>query len=255
MSAFNRLVVRRRIIWRAFRPRQDQVVAVSAREAVARFERLASGLVRLFWPFGRDEASACLRAVSDRSSQNLGTLRRWMSATATLASAIVAGSVITAGAQTQPPTANDVPQRTTAAYADWIVQCETNAGPPAQKLCEMGQTTQVQGKNLPFSRVAVGHPEKGRATKLVVLVPVNASFATNVRVQTADNDPGLAAPFARCVPNGCVAEFELKDDVLKRLRAASGVGKVSFADAGGHQIDIPLSFKGFNQAFEALSKE
>ncbi len=30
---------------------------------------------------------------------------------------------------------------------------------------------------------------------------------------------GLAVPFARCVWGGCFAEFDLKDDALKKLRA------------------------------------
>ncbi len=152
-------------------------------------------------------------------------------------------------------TQSEAPQRTTATYGDWVVQCETAAEQPHQKVCDMTQGTQVQGKNLPFSRVAIAHPVKGQPIKLIVQVPVNASFGANVRIQTGDGDPGVAVPFARCIPNGCFADFEIKDDVLRKIRAASGAGKLSFADAGGREIGIPLSFNGFNQAFEALSKE
>jgi invasion protein IalB len=159
--------------------------------------------------------------------------------------------------QAQPPAPTETPQRTTATYADWIVQCETQAGPPPQKVCDMAQVAQVQvqGRSNPFSRVSIAHPVKGQPVKLVVQVPVNVAFATNVRVQTADADPGITAPFARCVPNGCFADFDIKDDILKKLRAASGAGKLSFADAGGHDVSVPLSFNGFAQAFEALAKE
>jgi invasion protein IalB len=152
---------------------------------------------------------------------------------------------------------SDTPQRTTATYDDWIVQCETQAGPPAQKVCDMAQITQVQaqGRNTPFSRVAIAHPTKGEPIKLIVQLPVNASFAANVRIQAGDSDPGMAAPFSRCVPVGCFADFEIKDDLLKKLRAASGAGKLTFADAGGHDVSIPLSFKGFGQALDALAKE
>lgn len=161
-----------------------------------------------------------------------------------------------AGPHREPaaPVVTEAPQRTTATYGDWIVQCETSAQEPAKKVCEMMQTTQVQGSNAPFSRVAVGHPAKGQPVKVVAQVPVNASFAREVRIQAAA-DAVLAAPFARCIPNGCFAEFEAKDDVMKKFRAAAGAGKLSFADAGGREIDVPLSFKGFNQAFEALAKE
>ena len=161
-------------------------------------------------------------------------------------------------APAQQPGASEVPQSTTATYADWVVQCLTRPGTPqekAEKLCEMAQVTQLQGKNVPFSRIAVERPTKEQPTKLIVQVPVNASFATPVRVQTADADPGMTSPFARCVPGGCFAEFDLKEETLKKLRAATGVGKLSFADAGGHDVAVPLSFNGFAQAYEALLKE
>jgi invasion protein IalB len=151
-------------------------------------------------------------------------------------------------------TPSDAPQRTTATYDDWVMQCETVGSPP-QKACQIGQTTLVQGKNAPFSLVAVPHPARGQPVKLVVQVPVNVSFATSLRIRVDDADPGIAAPFARCVPAGCFAEFDLTDDYLKKFRAASGVGKFSFADAGGHDVTIPLSLKGFAQAYDALLKE
>jgi invasion protein IalB len=154
----------------------------------------------------------------------------------------------------QPVLANE-PQRTTATYGDWVVQCVANSSPPPDAICDMSQVTQVQGKNVPFSRVAVAHPDKGQPVKLIVQVPVNVSFATQVHIQTSDDDPGVIAPFANCNPNGCFAEFDLRDDLLKKLYGATSAGKMSFADAGGHAITVPMSFNGFSQAFDALSKK
>ncbi|MGB7252351.1 MAG: invasion associated locus B family protein, partial [Xanthobacteraceae bacterium] len=124
-------------------------------------------------------------------------------------------------AAARPQASSDVPERTTATYGDWVVQCVTNSSPPSDSVCDMAQVTQLQGKNLPFSRVAVGRPEKGQPVKLVVQVPVNVSFATQVHIQTGDTDPGVIAPFANCTPNGCFAEFDLREDLLKKLREAS----------------------------------
>src|SRR5215475_4102397 len=144
-------------------------------------------------------------------------------------------------------------QRTTATYNDWTVQCESQAGPPQQRVCEMAQVAQVQ--NQPFSRLAIARPVKGQPAKMLAQLPVNVSFSGNVRIQTADNDPGLSAPFSRCVPAGCFADFELKDDVLRKFRATTTAGKLSFKDAGGRDLTVPVSFKGFGDAFDALSKE
>jgi invasion protein IalB len=162
--------------------------------------------------------------------------------------------------RTPPPAAAapsqiEVPQSTTATYANWVVQCQSIAGPPPKKVCDMAQVTQAQGSSAPFSRVAVAQPVKGQVVKLIVQLPVNASFAANVRIQTGDADPGVAAPFARCIPGGCFADFDLKDDVLKKFRASSAAGKLTFADAGGHDVAVPISFNGFAQAFDALARE
>jgi invasion protein IalB len=158
--------------------------------------------------------------------------------------------------QAAPPMQGDAPQQTTATYGDWVVQCELHSGETVQT-CDMAQVqvAQVQGKNTPFSRVAIGKPDKGQPEKLIVQVPINVSFATNVRIQTSDDDPGLATPFATCTPNGCFALFDLKDDILKKLRAGSNAGALSFADSSGHVIKVPISFNGFGQAYEALAKK
>jgi invasion protein IalB len=155
------------------------------------------------------------------------------------------------------PSASSAPQRTTATYDDWIVQCETRAGSTPRKLCAMTQLTQlqVQGKTQPFSRIVVPQPVKGMPSALVVQVPVNVTFANKVKIQTSDNDQGIEVSFTRCMPDGCFAEFSVAGDGLAKLRSASAGGKLSFADSTGRTISIPLSFNGFGKAYDALIKE
>src|SRR5262245_46999967 len=77
-----------------------------------------------------------------------------------------------APAQPAPPqpAPSEVPQRTTASYANWVLTCDTQPGPPPQKTCEIQQMVQAQsqGRAVPFSRIAVLHPVKGQPIKLVV---------------------------------------------------------------------------------------
>jgi invasion protein IalB len=172
-------------------------------------------------------------------------------------SAVPAASPSVSQVPTTQPSLSDAPQRTTATYDDWIVQCETRTGPPLRKVCEMTQLTQlqVQGKTQPFSRIVVPQPVKGMPSGLVVQVPVNVAFATKVKIQTSDTDQGIEVPFARCVPDGCFAEFSIASEGLAKLRSASTGGKLSFGDSAGRTISIPLSFNGFGKAYDALIKE
>ena len=76
-----------------------------------------------------------------------------------------------------------------------------------------------------------------------------------IKLVAGDKDPGLAATFKRCVPTACIADVEVRDDVIKRLRGAAEPGKLQFKDANQKDIVLPVSFKGFGTAFDALPKE
>lgn len=182
-----------------------------------------------------------------------------------LAALLLLASAGAAAAQPQPrpaqpaapvaPATNQEPQRTTATYGDWVVRCEIPATPPAKKTCDMEQLAQVQGQASPISRVAIAPPAKGEILKLFIQLPVNVSFTAPLRITADGKDAGVTTPFRRCVPAGCFAELEVRDELQKKFRAAADPGKIIFKDAGDHEVAIPLSFKGFAQAYEALLKQ
>ncbi len=156
------------------------------------------------------------------------------------------------------PATAQTPQRTTATYDDWVVRCETiPAAPPqpARKSCEMAQATQMQGQPNPVTQIAIGRASKSEPLKLVMQVPVNLWLAPGVKLVYDEKQPGLAATFKRCVPIGCFGEIDLNDDIVKRLRARTDPGRLEFKDANQRDVAIPVSFKGFSQAYDALSKE
>lgn len=157
---------------------------------------------------------------------------------------LIAGTCNFAGAQ----------QSTSATYSDWILQC-ANSGSPPKKICDIAQVTQVRGKNINFSRVAIESAPKGKPEKLTLQMPVNVSVREPAEIQIPGTpSTTLSATFDRCVPVGCFASVQLRDDMLKKLNATEGMGKVTFKDAAGRELAFPLSFKGFHQAFDALSK-
>jgi invasion protein IalB len=145
-------------------------------------------------------------------------------------------------------------EQTTATYGDWTLQCEVvQAGPPARKSCDIWQIAQVQGH--PVTRVEIGHPVRGQPVRLAAQVSVNVSLRGGVRLHMSDTDPGLAAAFNRCVPAGCFAEFELSADALRKFRGVGGGAKLTFTNAIGQRVSVPVSFKGFAPAFDALSNQ
>ena len=146
-------------------------------------------------------------------------------------------------------------QRTTATYEDWTVRCETPPGNPPNKLCELVQTTQIKGQGTPVTQIAIGRPTKAEPLRLVMQVPVNVWLATAAKLVYDDKQPGLTAAFTRCVPIGCFADITLKDEIVKRLRERTEAGHLEFKDSTQRDVTVPVSFKGFDTAFDALMKE
>ena len=143
-----------------------------------------------------------------------------------------------------------VPQLTTATYDDWTMRCEMH---DTVKTCEIEQTSQIQGQ--PVSQIALGRPSRGAPFRIVFQVPINVWLPAGVTLVLDDKDPGISATFKRCVGNGCYADSELNDDMVRKLRARTANGKFLFKDAAQRDVTIPVSFKGFGPAFDAMSKD
>jgi invasion protein IalB len=152
---------------------------------------------------------------------------------------------VAAHAQTQTP------QRTTATYHDWTVRCEVG---PTGKICEMAQAMQIQGQAQPVTQIAIGQQSKNAPMKIVLQVPINVWLPAGAKLIINEKDPGIAAIYGRCLPAACLADADLKDDQIKKLRGLSENGKLQFKDAAQQDVAIPVSFKGFDQAFDALQK-
>lgn len=166
----------------------------------------------------------------------------------------------TPAAAPSPPPAAESPDRTTAVFGDWVVRCETRPTTPPVRGCEMAQTTADQ-RQQPVSVLAVGRQAKGEPLRLVAQVPVNVQTGQAAKLvldSPGRQEPPLTLAFRHCIPNGCFADIELRDDaLLRRLRGRppEAAGRLEWRNAAGAEIAIPVSFRGFATAFEALAKE
>ena len=144
------------------------------------------------------------------------------------------------------------PQSTTATYDDWVVRCEKG---DQGTVCEMTQTTQLKTNSQLVSLIAIGAAKGNGPTKVVFQVAVNVWLQSGVTLASSNGQTAIASNFTRCVPNGCFAETEISPDVLQKLRAMKDQGSLRFKDANQKDVAIPVSFKGFNQAYDAMSKQ
>jgi len=160
-----------------------------------------------------------------------------------------------ASAQQRPaaPPATPSPDRTSAQYGDWVVTCFVPPG-AAQRACEMAHTI-LDGNQQPVGIIGFGRANREQPMKLIVQVAANVRVAQPAKLSL---EADTALPFTLCNRQVCVVEFELRDEVLQRrfrTRPAEQPGQLSWRDAGGAEVTFPVSVRGFNAAWDAMSRE
>jgi invasion protein IalB len=205
--------------------------------------------------------------------QGYGTMHGMTTGGAAMAAALLLGMAAPALAQgggrpAMPPAAAPAPspggeaggpERTSAQFGDWMVQCVV-LPQTGRRACEMAQTVQDPQRQQPVAVVALGRAAKEQPLKLAIRVPVNVlvSAPAQLVLEGSAGEP-VALAFQRCTinPVGCFAERELREDLLRRLRArpAEQAARIAWRDAGGGEAAIPVSFRGFAAAYDALLRE
>jgi invasion protein IalB len=146
----------------------------------------------------------------------------------------------------------EAPERTSAQFGDWSVNC---AGRAPARACEMVMGVRDQGRQL-GAALALGRATREAPLRLVAQLPVNIRVSQPVRLVLEGAEP-LALPFQSCNRLGCFAEIELREDAVRRLRAlpAEQLSRLEWRDAAGQEMVLPASFRGFAAAAEALARE
>ncbi len=148
------------------------------------------------------------------------------------------------------------PQDTTATYGTWTLRCQHSApGAPTARLCAVIQAIQFQGQQGVVAQIVVTRATPKDPMHIAIILPPNISFPSTVKAMIDEKDTQpVELAWQRCLPNGCVAEAELKEDALKRWKAQSDAGRLEFRDAQGRDLAMPFSFKGFAQALDGYAK-
>ncbi len=199
-------------------------------------------------------ASAALLAVPSAALVSAGSAALAQSTKAVTTSQAAAPSIPVKPAAPAPVGAD--PAATSASYGDWVLRCQrVGEGDKAQRLCEVSQTVQLQNQRDPVAEIAMGHLPNDPALRLTAALPPSVSFPSTVEIaSTASGSQPVQLQWRRCVPGGCFADALPSDEVVKAWRAVAGAGKLTFKDAGGRDVSLPMSFRGLAQALDALAK-
>lgn len=142
------------------------------------------------------------------------------------------------------------PQRTTATYGDWIVSCVMPPNPGSKKSCAI-----VQPQSDPVSQTTISRASANEPFKLFFQVPTNVWYQGGVSFVADQSEPLLLATFRWCIPTRCLADADLTDAIINKLRAQKKPGRIVYKNASQADVSIPLSFRGFSEAMDALQKD
>jgi invasion protein IalB len=157
----------------------------------------------------------------------------------------------------EKPPVSSQPRATTASFGDWVMRCNRiDSASGNTTTCEVAQTLQVQGQG-PIAEIAFGRPpgNPSATMRVVVVLPNNITIGTPVLMSVDDKDKPVELTYRRCLPTGCFADADARDDVLSRWRAQTGRGRLAFKDGANRDIALPFSFSGLEQALDALAKQ
>jgi invasion protein IalB len=182
-----------------------------------------------------------------------------------------------AGPATASPTpaaaaASGQPDATSAAYGDWVLQCQRDAAQAGGPLCELRQTMLGEGQR-PIAQLAIARLSAQAPLKLAVVLPTHVSFAEAPRLAAGEAggagtagaapEAAISLTWRRCLPMGCFADGDLSEPVTRQWRSQAPVpaqapapaGRLVFQDGGGRAVVLPVSFRGLGEALDAMNRK
>ncbi len=175
------------------------------------------------------------------TSSQSGFMRR---AIGLAGAALIAGLAVVAassGAQAQG--------EVRGSYGDWQIRCDTPPGAQGEQCALMQSVTAEDRQNVGLT-VIVLKTADGEDRILRVLAPLGVLLPSGLGLQIDDEDVGRAA-FIRCLPNGCMAEVILEDELIGQLGEGETATFIIF-QTPEEGIGIPMSLAGFSDGYAEL---
>lgn len=134
-------------------------------------------------------------------------------------------------------------------HGDWQIRCDTPPGAQAEQCALIQSVTAEDRANAGLTVIVLKTADK--KTRLMrVVAPLGVLLPSGLGLKLDQANIGSTG-FVRCLPNGCVAEVEISDDLLKQVRTAKTATFIIF-ETPEEGIGFPLSLKGFNEGFDKL---
>jgi invasion protein IalB len=132
---------------------------------------------------------------------------------------------------------------------DWQIRCDTPPGAQTEQCALIQSVTAEDRPNVGLTVIVLKTADQ-KFRLMRVLAPLGVLLPNGLGLRINSTDVGKVA-FVRCLPNGCVAEVVINDDLMKQLRTGQTATFIIF-QTPEEGIGIPVSLKGFGEGFDKL---
>jgi invasion protein IalB len=132
---------------------------------------------------------------------------------------------------------------------DWQIRCETPPGAQGEQCALMQSVTAEDRPNVGLTVLVLKIADlKSRLMRVVA--PLGVILPSGLGLKIDNTDVGRAG-FVKCLPNGCLAEITMDDNLINKLRTGQTATFIIF-QSPEEGIGFPMSLKGFGEGFDKL---
>jgi invasion protein IalB len=134
-------------------------------------------------------------------------------------------------------------------HGDWQIRCDNPPGAQGEQCALIQSVTAEDRPNVGLSVIVLKTADQ-KTRLLRVLAPLGVLLPSGLGLKIDQADVGRAG-FVRCLPNGCVAEVVMDDNLMRQLRTGQNATFIIF-QTPEEGIGIPVSLKGFGDGYDKL---
>jgi invasion protein IalB len=134
-------------------------------------------------------------------------------------------------------------------FGDWQIRCDTPPGAKEDTCALVQSVTAANRPEVGLTVIALKTVD-GKNRLIRMLAPLGVLLPAQLGLRIDGVSAGHVK-FVRCLPNGCLAEAVIEDDLLKKLSTGKTATFIIF-QTPEQGIGIPISLKGFAEGFAAL---
>jgi len=134
-------------------------------------------------------------------------------------------------------------------HADWQIRCDTPPGAQGEQCALIQSVTAEDRPNVGLTVIVLKTADQ-KSRLMRVLAPLGVLLPSGLGLKIDKTDVGRAG-FVRCLPNGCVAEVVMDDNLVKQLRTGTSATFIIF-QTPEEGIGIPMGLKGFGEGYDKL---